>query len=97
MDHLNLKRSGFATAMTLTLLYAGCALVMATVSHENAIAFFNSILHGVDVTNVVRWNMPWTEMIVGLLETFILGWLIGSAFAVFYNFTSPRRLHDGTR
>jgi len=33
----------------------------------------------------MRWDMPWWEMIVGVLEIFILGWLFGAILAVFYN------------
>lgn len=29
--------------------------------------------------------MPWWEMVVGVLEIFILGWLFGTIIAVFYN------------
>ena len=85
MDAINPKRLGFALACTLTLLYFGCVFVMMTVSKEAAIAFFNSLMHGVDVTSIMRWEMPLSEMIIGVFETFILGWLVGATIAVFYN------------
>jgi|TARA_R100001132_G_scaffold26245_1_gene27427 hypothetical protein len=71
--------------MGSALSYIGCALVMMTVSQDVAINFFNSLMHGIDVTTIMRWDMPWWEMIVGVLEIFILGWLFGAIIAVFYN------------
>tara|TARA_R110000868_G_scaffold340678_1_gene601359 strand:- start:653 stop:895 length:243 start_codon:yes stop_codon:yes gene_type:complete len=71
--------------MGSALSYIGCALVMMTVSQDVAIHFFNSLMHGIDVTTIMRWDMPWWEMIVGVLEIFILGWLFGAIIAVFYN------------
>lgn len=85
MHTLDIKRFAFALASVVTLLYAGCVLVMATVPKDAAIRFFNSLLHGVDVASIARWDMPFGEMIIGLLETFILGWLFGAAFAFIYN------------
>lgn len=94
MGIINIKRFGFAMGSALALLYLGCAFVMATVPKEAAIRFFNSLLHGVDVTTIMRWDMPWTEMIVGVLETFILGWLFGAALAALYNLGAERRKTD---
>lgn len=71
--------------MGAALSYVGCVFVMMTVPQDVAIRFFNSILHGVDVTTIMRWEMHWSEMIVGVLEIFIIGWLFGSIIAVFYN------------
>tara|TARA_B100000965_G_scaffold393585_1_gene404682 strand:- start:3071 stop:3394 length:324 start_codon:yes stop_codon:yes gene_type:complete len=87
-NELSIRRFGFALGTTMALMYVGCVFVMATVPKEASIRFFNSLLHGVDVESIMRWEMPWTEMVVGVLETFILGWLFGAAFAVFYNLGS---------
>jgi hypothetical protein len=89
MQTLDIRRLGFAFGATAGLLYVGCMFVMLTVSHDVVIRFFNSLLHGWDVAPIMRWDMPWWEAIIGVLETFILGWLVGAAFAVFYNL--PRR------
>ena len=85
MTRLSLRRMGFAVASTSAVLYVGCAFVMMTVPQQTAVRFFNSVLHGVDVTSIIRWHMPWWEMVVGVLEVFIMGWLIGATVAVFYN------------
>jgi len=58
---------------------------MATVGHEGSIKFFNSLLHGLDVSSIVRMDIPLWEAAIGITETFVLGWLIGACVAGFYN------------
>lgn len=82
---INVKKFGFAAGLTMSLLYIGCAIVMATVGHEGTVKFFNSLLHGLDVSTIVRMDVPLWEAGVGLVETFVLGWLIGACIAGFYN------------
>jgi hypothetical protein len=88
---ISIKRVGFAFGATAALLYLGCVFVMFTVPQDAVIRFFNSLLHGWDVTHIMRWDMPWWEAMLGVLETFILGWLVGAAFAFFYNLRAPRK------
>ena len=38
----------------------------------------------------MRWDMPWWEACVGVIEVFILGWLVGAVIAVLYNVTGDR-------
>ena len=85
MNHINVKKFGLAFGLTGAVLYLGCIILMLTVGHSGSVKFFNSILHGLDVTNVVRMDVPIWEACIGLIETFILGWLIGACIAVFYN------------
>lgn len=91
MHMLSAKRFGFALGATGAILYLGCVFVMLTVPHEAVIRFFNSLLHGWDVTPMMRWDMPWREAVIGVLETFILGWLVGAVFAVFYNLGTSKK------
>lgn len=85
MKAISARGLGFALGATGALLYIACAAIMMTVEPEAAVAFFNSITHGVDWAPVMRWDMPWWEMVVGVLQAFILGWIIGSLIATFYN------------
>jgi hypothetical protein len=73
------------------VFYAGCMIVIGTVSREVAIAFFNSLLHGIDVTTIIRTTMPAWEMVVGLIEMFVLCWFAGAIIASVYNFGQQRR------
>lgn len=82
---INVKKFGFAVGITWALLYLGCIILMSTVGHDGSVKFFNNLLHGLDVSAIIRMNIPLWEAGVGLLETFILGWLVGACIAGFYN------------
>lgn len=90
MNRINVKKFGLACGLTGALLYLGCMLLMITVGHDGTITFFNSLLHGLDVTSIVRMNVPLWEAVLGIIETFILAWLIGACIAAFYNATMKK-------
>lgn len=85
MYQINVKKFGFAFGLTGALIYLGCMIVMATAGQEGTIKFFNSLLHGLDTTNIIRMDVPLLEVFFGIVQTFILGWLIGACIAAFYN------------
>jgi len=91
MEVINIKRFGMACGVTFALLYLGCVLAMWTVGKEASILFFNSLMHGIDVTSIIRTDMPWWEMVMGVVEIFILGWLTGATIASIYNFGHGRQ------
>ena len=70
---LNVKKLGFATGLTVALLYLGCILVMLAVGQDGTVKFFNSLLHGLDVSSVIRMHVPLWEAGLGIVQTFILG------------------------
>ncbi len=86
MNRISIWRFSMAWGITGALLYFGCILVMWTVGRENTIFFFNSLLHGLDVEPIIRMDIPWWEAVMGIIETFVLGWLIGGVIASIYNF-----------
>ena len=85
MHRINVKKLGFSFGITASVLYLGCMIVMMTAGKEGTIAFFNSLLHGLDVSNIIRMDVPILEAFLGIIQTFILGWLIGACIAAFYN------------
>jgi hypothetical protein len=97
MQRIDIKQFGLAVGATLALLYLGCALVMALVGRDAAIVFFNSLLHGVDVTSIIRMDLPLWEAAVGVVETFILGWLSGATVAAIYNFAARAKIRDSEK
>lgn len=88
MSHLNVKKFGLACGLTGTILYLGCMLLMITVGHDGTVRVFNSLLHGLDVTSIVRLSVPLWEAVLGIIGTFILAWLIGACIAGIYNATT---------
>ena len=85
MYQLNVKKLGFAFGLTAAFLYLGCMIVMATAGKEGTITFFNSLLHGLDTSNIIRMDVPLLEAFFGIIQTFILGWLMGACIGAFYN------------
>lgn len=85
MMSIDIKRFGLAWGLTGALLYVGCAFVMMTAGKESVVFFFNSLFHGVDIAPILRTNMPWWEMVLGILETFVFSWLVGATIAGIYN------------
>ncbi|APG27185.1 hypothetical protein A7E78_04650 [Syntrophotalea acetylenivorans] len=86
MGTINIRKFGLAWGATFALLYLGCAFVMLTAGEENTILFFNSLLHGLDVRPIIRMDIPLWEVLVGIVEIFIIGWLTGATIAGIYNF-----------
>lgn len=87
MNHINVKKLGLAFGLTGALLYLGCMFLMLTVGHDGTVKFFNNLLHGLDVSSIIRMNVPLWEVLIGIIETFVLGWLVGACIAGFYNMT----------
>lgn len=94
MSQIHAKQMGFALGAAFALLYIGCMAVMLTVPQDAAVRFFNSLTHGVDWGPIMRWDMPWWEAMIGVVEVFVFGWLFGAFMAVIYNASAPRRRHD---
>lgn len=85
MDRINIKKLGFAFGLTGAIIYLGCMVVMLTAGREGTIDFFNSLLHGLDTTSIIRMDVPLWEALMGIVQTFILWWLVGALIAAFYN------------
>ncbi len=82
---LKVKKFGFATGLTGALLYLGCMVVIFTIGQQGSVKFFNSLLHGLDVTTIMRMDIPLWEAGLGIVMTFILGWLVGACVSSLYN------------
>ena len=85
MNSIHIKRFGLACGITGAILYLGCVIVMASIRRDGTIQFFNSLLHGVDTTSIIRMNVSFTEALMGITEAFILSWLAGACIAAIYN------------
>lgn len=94
MEKLSIKRLGLAVGSTGALLYLGCILLMVTVGREGTIWFFNSLLHGLDTTSIIRMDVPFWQALLGIVQTFILGWLIGAVIALVYNLGIKEEKHS---
>ncbi len=87
MIRINVLKFGIAWGVTAALLYAGCIILMMSVGREGTILFFNSLLHGLDVSGVIRMDVPWWEAGLGFFQSFVLAYLCGACIAGIYNFS----------
>lgn len=85
MNRLNIKKFGFSIGFTGVLCYLGCVIIMQALGLEGTTKFFNSLLHGLDVRNIIRMDVPVLEVLLGIVQTFVIGWLIGVSIVFFYN------------
>jgi hypothetical protein len=85
MNNLGVKNLGLAFGATLAIFYVACFLMMTICGRETTIFIFNSLLHGLDITTIVRMDIPIWDSFVGLIGTFILGGVMGSFIATIYN------------
>ena len=92
MNQLSIKRLGLAFGMTGGLLYIGCALVMLLLGHDSTVKFFNILLHGIDISSVIRMNVSFIEALFGFIQTFILCWLTGACIAAIYNISLHKKI-----
>lgn len=88
MSQIYVKRFGLAFGTTGALLYLACAFLMLIIGHDATIKFFNTLLHGLDVSSIIRMDMPVFDVLNGLIQTFVLAWLIGASVAAIYNISS---------
>lgn len=91
MQYINIKKFALAWGVAGTLFYLGCIILMTTVGRDGTIQFFNSLLHGLDTSAIIRMDVPWTEALIGLVEMFVLSWLFGALVASVYNATFNKK------
>lgn len=91
MKPIHIKAFGLATGLTAALLYFSCIILMKLAGPDNTRIFFNSLLHGIDSGPILRMNISATESALGILETFMIAWLVGASIAAFYNIASHAR------
>lgn len=92
MNKIDVKRFGFAVGSTVALLYLGCVVVLMVAGHETAVRFGNSLLHGLDISGIIRTDIPLLEALFGLIETFVIAWLSGASIASIYNASMRSRI-----
>ena len=90
MNTISIKRFGLAFGTTGAVLYLGCVILMATVGREGTVHFFNSLLHGLDTSSIIRMQVSLLEALIGIVETFIISWLVGAVIAAIYNISAKK-------
>ena len=85
MQKLSPLPLGVAFGAAGAVFYIGCMIFMATATGDAVAWISNSVLHGVDVTSVMRESIPFGQSLFGILLTFIGGFAFGALSASIYN------------
>lgn len=91
MNKLEVKNLGLAFGVAFSVFYLACIAMMAILGQETTVFVFNSLMHGLDTTTIIRMEVPIWDTIVGLILTFLLGWVMGALIAVTYNLFSSKK------
>tara|TARA_R110002126_G_scaffold249004_1_gene391938 strand:+ start:1916 stop:2191 length:276 start_codon:yes stop_codon:yes gene_type:complete len=91
MGTINVRKMGLSAGLTGVLFYLGCMILMFAVGREGSVKFFNSLLHGFDVSTIIRMEIPLWESGLGIVQTFILAGLVGACIALLYNWQIKNR------
>jgi len=85
MSQINAKKIGLASTITGAIGYISCILIMSLLGKEALIYISNMLLHGADVTNIIRMDIPITEAIMGMVLFSIICGLFAYVLALIYN------------
>lgn len=85
MHTINSNKLGLALGATGVILYFACICLMFIAGQGGTTWFFNSILHGLDVSTVSQMNVPVGQTIAGIVLTFGIGWFTGFMTGLIYN------------
>lgn len=93
MNYIKVTRFGLAVGIAATLYYFACALVFIIGGRDVSIQYLNSVLHGVDISPILKQSMTVTELCISLVEFFVITTLVGATIAAIYNWLA----HDASQ
>ena len=82
---LNIIKFGSACGVATGLFYIGCVLLMSIVGREGLVAFFNGLMHGIDIEPILRSHVSLGESLLGFINSVAVSWLFGALLASVYN------------
>ena len=81
---LNTKLFALATGITTTIFSLVCAILF-WLAPQISLTIFNSLFHGIDLTKIAKNDLTFGSVILGLIISFIIGYLFGLLLTIFYN------------
>lgn len=85
MNRLSPWRFAFAAGASVAVAYLACVIFMAVTPHETVVWLANCMMHGLDSSSIMRDSVPMADAAVGIVTTFVSGWLFGGMFACLHN------------
>lgn len=84
VDKLSPKRVALSLAIVAAIVYIVCAILVA-INATWTVNTFRALFHGIDISQIARTSVPIGSTILGLIEIFVLGLIVGWLFAKIYN------------
>lgn len=85
MNKLSVYGLSVSFGITFTVFYIMCMIMMIFFNQDVSIFVFNSLFHGLDIRSIIIADVPFWVSIIGLIETFVLGCVMGALIASSYN------------
>ena len=85
MEQINAKRFGIASGLTSVIIYIACFLVMLILGKDGLVKLSNLLFHGMDFSNIIRMDIPFSESLIGLILSFLFWGGTGFLLAITYN------------
>lgn len=82
-DKLNVKRVALSLAYVASIVYIACAILIA-IAPTTIVNIFGALFHGIDISQIAS-TPSIGRTILGLVEIFVLGAVVGWLFAKIYN------------
>ena len=80
----NVKVVANSVAATAAVFYAACIMLL-WIAPNAAIVFFNALMHGVDVTGLIKADLGIAQALTSIITGTLTAWVTGWLFATVYN------------
>ena len=84
MTQKNINATGITLAFTLVILNLVC-LILLLLMPTFTLSLFGSFMHGIDLTKIAITPVIDLNTLIGIVVTFIGGYILGIIFALIYN------------
>ncbi|HLC73188.1 MAG TPA: DUF5676 family membrane protein [Candidatus Nanoarchaeia archaeon] len=89
-DKLDEKIVAKTLAVVFGAVYILC-VILFTVATQGTLKLFSYMFHGIDITKIAATNLSLGGALIGFIETIVLSFAIGWAFAAVYNKLQKKR------
>ena len=83
-NELRPGKIGIALGLVFAIMSLICA-ILVYIFPNGMISLANNIAHGIDFSQIAKTSFSWGRVIVGIIETFIIGFIGGWLFGLIYN------------
>lgn len=88
---LDVVRFGLGLGAAWALLYLVCILLIVIIGPQSVAYLAKILFHGLDMSALVSRKVSPGLAILGIIEVFVFGWLLGALTAAIYNWSLPKK------